>query len=597
MHMQPTIPPQSIYQTTAAPVRCALEIYVIFKASKTEKVDVKVKWKLFDVRQSKLLSCTAIYIPIIISILSPIMTDYDGLKAAELKDLLKERGIASTGMTRKQQYIEALEAQDAQEAGGDATNEGEQEAEETHVEPAGENADATANADSNADQEPSDAPQQSSETPAVPVTDDQSSGQNITSQVEPPALEDQSDNLKRKRSSPTPLEDDESTQKKLKPDQDAIAPEDVKEEAPVPVDSAPEEIIEPMPVSDDVMDVTGQDDATGVKDAAAERQPSTEPMAVDTEPSDSNNVDPPSTHPPTSALYIRNLLRPLQVPPFREHLLELATPNNETPDDSLIETIHLDTFKSHAFVIFTSPSSAIRARAGLHDRIWPEETQRKALWVDFVPSDKAQTWIATETEAGKSKRFEVIYSTSPETGAITASLEEASQHHNNNSAPSAAAAASSLPGPGMPNAPTGPRGDRSHMGAPTAPTAPASQQPAYAPRKPLHTPASLSHFPSTTASPKIFYQPVPQTLVEKRLEELERETSRDWDGGRQKPFGTALDQLRRYTFEDGDVVVDGGVDFGGFGKDRGAGGGGGHGGGFGGNGGGGGRRRGGRGRR
>ena len=532
------------------------------------------------------------------------MADYDGLKATELKDLLKERGIASTGMTRKQQYIEALEAQDAQEAGGDATNEGEKDVEESHDEPVGDNADATANADSNADQEPSDAPQQSLGTPAVPVTDEKPSAQDVTPQVVSPAPEDQSENLKRKRGSPTPLEEDESTQKKLKSDQDATLPEEIKQDAPAPVDSNADETVKPLPVSDDVMDVTAQEDVkeeTDVKDAAAERQPSTEPMAVDTEPSDANKVEPPSTHPPTSALYIRNLLRPLQVPPFREHLLQLADPNSESPDDSLIQTIHLDTFKSHAFVIFASPSAAIRARAGLHDRIWPEETQRKALWVDFVPSDKAQAWIATETEAGKSKRFEVVYSTSPDTGDVMVSLEEASQQHNNNGAPSAAA--TSLPGPGMPNAPTGPRGDRMQTStAPTsAPTAPAPQQPSHAPRKPLHTPASLSHFPSTTSSPKIFYQPAPADLVTKRLEELERETSRDWDGGRQKPFGTALDQLRRYTFEDGDVVVDGGVDFGGFGKDRGAGGGGGHGGGFGGNGGGGGgghgRRNRGRGRR
>ena len=516
------------------------------------------------------------------------MADYDGLKATELKDLLKERGIASTGMTRKQQYIEALEAQDAQEAGGEVTNGGEKEVNDNAEEPVGDNADATVNADSNADQEPSDAPQQSSDEPAVPVTDEQPSAQDVTPQVVSPAPEDQSENLKRKRGSPTPLEEDESTQKKLKSDQDATLPEEIKQDAPAPVDSNADETVKPLPVSDDVMDVTAQEDVkeeTDVKDAAAERQPSTEPMAVDTEPSDANKVEPPSTHPPTSALYIRNLLRPLQVPPFREHLLQLADPNSESPDDSLIQTIHLDTFKSHAFVIFASPSAAIRARAGLHDRIWPEETQRKALWVDFVPSDKAQAWIATETEAGKSKRFEVVYSTSPDTGDVMPSLEEAPQH---NGAPSAAA--SSLPGPGMPNAPTGPRGDRMQTStAPTsAPTAPAPQQPSHAPRKPLHTPASLSHFPSTTSSPKIFYQPAPADLVTKRLEELERETSRDWDGGRQKPFGTALDQLRRYTFEDGDVVVDGGVDFGGFGRDKGAGGGAGHGGG---------RRRGGGGRR
>ncbi|KAM0693220.1 hypothetical protein Q7P36_006473 [Cladosporium allicinum] len=519
------------------------------------------------------------------------MTDYDGLKATELKDLLKERGIASTGMTRKQQYIEALEAQDAQEAGGEATNEGEKGVEDSHDEPVGDNADATANADSNADQEPSDAPQQSLGTPAVPVTDEKPSAQDVTPQVGSPAPEDQSDNLKRKRGSPTPLEDDESTQKKLKSDQDAALPEEIKQDAPAPVDSNADETVKPMPVSDDVMDVTGQEDVkeeTDVKDAAAARQPSTEPMAVDTEPSDTNKVEPPSTHPPTSALYIRNLLRPLQVPPFREHLLQLADPDSETPDNSLIQTIHLDTFKSHAFVLFASPSAAIRARAGLHDRIWPEETQRKALWVDFVPNDKAHAWIATETEAGKSKRFEVVYSTSPDTGDVM-------QQHPPSPAPECQTH------PPAPAATACKHQQHQHPHQPHPPPNNLTNNNPTPPANPSTPPASLSHFPSTTSSPKIFYQPAPADLVTKRLEELERETSRDWDGGRQKPFGTALDQLRRYTFEDGDVVVDGGVDFGGFGKDRGAGGGGGHGGGFGGNGGGGGgghgRRNRGRGRR
>lgn len=480
------------------------------------------------------------------------MTDYNALKATELKDLLKERGIPQTGLTRKQQYIEALEAHDAQPD--------------------------TADADDATPDQPE--PVAADEAPAEP------------SQEEQP---DQSDSLKRKRRSPTPTLDSESTQKKLKSaDSEELAklPEDFEKDAPVPIEASADETTKPMPVSDDVMDVTGQDEvkdadiekaAQDVQDqevSAAPREASAEPMAVDApEPLDVENTGPASKYPPTSALYVRNLLRPLQIPPFREHLLQLATPADQPLDDSLIDTVHLDTFKSHAFVLFTSTSAAIRARNGLHDRIWPEETQRKALWVDFVPPEQAQSWISTELEAGKSKRFEVVYSTSSE-GEPTVSLEEASQQqHSSNPASSSSAA---VPGPGMPNAPTGPRGDRAQASAPAQPQS-------YAPRKPRTTSASLSHFPSTTANPKIFFQPVSPTLVDKRLEELDRETSRDWDGGRQKPLGTALDQLRRYTFEDGDVVVDGGVDFGGFGRDRGAGGGAGHGGG--------GRRRGGGGRR
>jgi uncharacterized membrane protein YgcG len=513
------------------------------------------------------------------------MTDYDGLKATELKELLKERNIPSTGLTRKQQYIDALEAQDAQEPNDSAKVEEEStlddnKAEAPITEDAGNN-DATANGDSN--------------------------GNHDNSQSA-----DQSDVLKRKRSA-TPTEDEESVQKKLKSTDDNASlklAEDLEKDAPVPIESTADETIKPMPVSDDVMDITGQEevrdaDIENAAEVTESHQASADPMAIDPITDTADTTGPPSTHPPTSALYIRNLLRPLQIPPFREHLLDLATPASQDPDASLIDEIHLDTFKSHAFVLFTSTAAAVRARAGLHDRIWPEETQRKALWVDFVPTEQARAWITTELEAGKSKRFEVVYSTSSTTGEATASLEEASQqnnnHNNNNNNNNSATpgATPALPGPGMPNAPTGPRGDRPQVSGPAPQTQqfqsqPQSQSQSHAPRKPLHSTASLEHFPSTTARPKIFYQPVSATLVEKRLEELDRETSRDWDGGRQKPFGSALDQLRRYTFEDGDVVVDGGVDFGGFGRDKGAGGGAGHGGHGGGGrrrGGGGGRRR------
>jgi hypothetical protein len=505
------------------------------------------------------------------------MTDYDGLKATELKELLKERNIPSTGLTRKQQYIDALEAQDAQDPTDEAKVEDEPTLDDNKVEAEAiedaANADATANGDSNGNHDNSESA-------------------------------DQSDALKRKRSA-TPMEDEESVQKKLKSTDDNASvklAEDLENDAPVPIESTADETIKPMPVSDDVMDVTGQEevkdaDIENAAEVAESHQASADPMAIDPISDAVDNTGPPSTHPPTSALYIRNLLRPLQIPPFREHLLALATPADQDPDASLIDEIHLDTFKSHAFVLFTSTTAAVRARTGLHDRIWPEETQRKALWVDFVPPEQARAWIGTELEAGKSKRFEVVYSTSPTTGEATASLEEASQQNNNNNSSATPGATPSLPGPGMPNAPTGPRGDRqqpSGAAQQAQQSQPQSQAQSHAPRKPLHSTASLEHFPSTAARPKIFYQPVSATLVEKRLEELDRETSRDWDGGRQKPFGSALDQLRRYTFEDGDVVVDGGVDFGGFGRDKGAGGGAGHGGHGGGGrrrGGGGGRRR------
>lgn len=506
------------------------------------------------------------------------MTDYNSFKAAELKELLKERGIPSTGLTRKQQYIEALQEDDNKpDAQANGDNGDNAVAEEDDVKQ-----DAQEDNEQSVAQTKEESPN-AQEKDAKPAVEENVTEQDATPQQASPAPEDQSDNRKRKRRSPTPPINEESVQKKLKAaDGEEIAklPEDFKDDAPAPIEGEAEQTVQPTAVSDDIMDVSGEREVKGedterpTEKAVNQEDDLVEPMAVDsTGPSDGETSGPPSTHPPTSALYIRNLLRPLQIPPFQEHLLQLATPPNEPVDESLISTIHLDNFKSHAFVVFTSTSAASRARAGLHDRIWPEETQRKALWVDYVPSEKAHEWIATEEEAGKSKRFEVVYSTAS-SGEAIATLEEVAQQNNAQTYPSANAA--SLPGPGMPNAPTGPRGDRNPPQAP---------RPTH-PRKPFHSPDTFAHFPSTTALPKIFYQPVSADLVDKRLDELDRETSRDWDGGRQKPVGSALDQLRRYTFEDGDVVVDGGVDFGGFGRDKGAGGGAGHGGG--------GRRRGGR---
>jgi hypothetical protein len=75
------------------------------------------------------------------------MTDYNKLKVADLRALLKERNIPSTGLTRKAQIIEKLEEHDHQD-GGAATGhqesepaaeaEQEQAEEQTVVEPTDE---------------------------------------------------------------------------------------------------------------------------------------------------------------------------------------------------------------------------------------------------------------------------------------------------------------------------------------------------------------------------------------------------------------------------------------------------------------------------
>lgn len=197
------------------------------------------------------------------------MADYEALKATELKELLKERNIPSTGLTRKQQYIDALEAQDSEDPSGEAGAEKESTPYENKPETAvnEETAnDATANGDSNGNHDTSDTAQQPS---------------------------DQSDGLKRKRESASPADDEESMQKKLKSTEDDASAEqaqDPEKDAPVPVESNADETIKPMPVSDDVMDVSGQGDVqnTSIENATEGADASADPMALDSTSDDNS---------------------------------------------------------------------------------------------------------------------------------------------------------------------------------------------------------------------------------------------------------------------------------------------------------------------
>ena len=490
------------------------------------------------------------------------MADYSGFKANELKELLKERGIPSTGLTRKQQYIDALEKQDGENA--KEVSEGvEQAGGEQQHEP------ATA---SNGDINPSD----DAATDGMTATESATAAEVVTPQVGSPTPEDGRDSRKRKRRSPTPAESAESLSKKLKAADEEELPrlaEDLQEkqletEAPVPLDEPFEGTVQATGVSDDVVHLAKHDD---VKDQDVQISASNAPVASDDqdtsmageEASAAETTMQPSTHSATSALYIRNLLRPLQVASLRNHLIQLATPPDAPVDESILVSLHLDNFRSHAFAVFTSVSTASCVRSQLHDRVWPDEVQRKPLFVDFIPEDKVEEWSAMEIDAGKARRFEVVYSALDSTDAVAATLEEVGV----NGTPM------NQPGPGMPNAPTGPRGDRRTSQSQPQRTTKATPAPRQS-RPGPDTSVLETRFTSTAAQPKIFYLPVNSDLAAKRLDELDRESARDWDGGRQKKMNGPLDQLRRYTFEDDYLVVDGGPDFGGFGREQGAGGGG-----------------------
>lgn len=262
----------------------------------------------------------------------------------------------------------------------------------------------------------------------------------------------------------------------------------------------------------------------------------------------------PAVHPVTSALYIRNFMRPLRPEPLRAHLVSLASPPSASPQASIVSALFLDNMKTHALALFTSTTAASRARASLHGSIWPPEGNRKELWVDFVPDDRVEEWIRTEEDAlaaekearisGRSiavKRYEVIYNE-------TADGIEAVHQEIGSSAPV--------------NAPRGPRGsieDRrpSNVSAPL-PTAPTEEL-----KK--ETSASFKTldelFNSTKAKPQLFYLPVSDAVSETRLKEFELETSRDWNPEAvRKGRGIQKEPKFRYTFDDDDRIVEVGED-------------------------------------
>ncbi|EON68386.1 hypothetical protein W97_07644 [Coniosporium apollinis CBS 100218] len=273
---------------------------------------------------------------------------------------------------------------------------------------------------------------------------------------------------------------------------------------------------------------------------------------------EADRLIPPAMHPATAVLYIRDFMRPLQPAGLRSHLIQLASPPSSSPDPSVLESFFLDSIKTHCFCRFSSITAAARVRAALHGAVWPPERTRKPLFVDFIPEEKLEEWIRIEEDDAAAsrggrggKRWEVAYVDSPD--GIRASFQEA--------------------GTGVPA--RRPSGLVMNTGLGTNPAPPAPSRlgdrrpssPARRPDSPRRRPTTAiapqrkdtgqsflaldALFKSTTAKPKLYFLPVKKELSEKRLDELEKCTSRDWD--KKSKLG---EELRRYTFEDGDYLVD-----------------------------------------
>ncbi|ATY65113.1 SAP domain [Cordyceps militaris] len=319
---------------------------------------------------------------------------------------------------------------------------------------------------------------------------------------------------------------------------DKLAPTDVEQTPPLASDRVTSPVSPPSPRPTHALDTTARDDHNNMD------------MDVDRDVA-------PATHPPTAALYISNLMRPLRPADVQARVCELAAPFGQVPDDGAIVQFHLDQIRTHAFVVLSSVQAAERVRARLHDCVWPNESNRKALYVDFVPPDQVDDWIATEQDhssgggrPGRSTvRWEVVYGTGPD-GVVEARLQQAG-------------VPASRPGPPPPSGPmshhqtaafatdaaappTGPRGDRRRQ-----------DDQAREPQLPPQQPRSFGQPPSvlnydlqrTRARPSVTFQLVASTVAQRRVDNMRAFYTQDV----RRVLGR---DINRYSFEDGDGFVD-----------------------------------------
>lgn len=273
---------------------------------------------------------------------------------------------------------------------------------------------------------------------------------------------------------------------------------------------------------------TSQPSQHGREDRSeANQQPHRESAAPDV-------GSPPSAHPPTSALYIRELMRPLRSETVEEYIVDLVTPRGSQSDPSLIEDFYLDQIRTHAFVKLASTSAAQRVRAAMHDQVWPNERNRKPLWVDFIPPDSMREWIDQEESGarGNSARWEVVYE---QDGDRVVAVHRAAglDSKSFSKPPPTGPAAGSGPGPIYPGIEAAPRGPRGRGGPPAR----------------MNNPNSLQ----TQANPPLSYQPLSEDIAQRRVENMRSFYS-------SIPSHDLGKDYHRYTFENSDSFVDRGTE-------------------------------------
>ncbi|KAL2887871.1 SAP domain-containing protein [Ceratocystis lukuohia] len=272
--------------------------------------------------------------------------------------------------------------------------------------------------------------------------------------------------------------------------------------------------------------------------------------ASDTSPSPrqtGSNLSPP-LHDPTCALYVKNLSRSMSRDALRDHISSLVEGLKDGPLVDITE-FYIDHSCTHAFIVFTHDFAADAVREALHGAIWPDKSQRRPLWVDFVAPERVPEWISMEETANRRNiKWEVQY-TRDSTGTMGTQLVTMCD-----SAPA--------------NAPLGPKGQ--HSGNEPTINAPRGPRANYEDldsqgiqllnrgdgRNIVWTPLTGHAIATVTSNPPITYQMVSTSYVEDRVRNMRSYYFRNpKNGENDRALHDSQDDIYRFSFAHSTVFI------------------------------------------